>query len=97
LLKGSFSEEEAEDVVIEIVQCEVPLETRVAQRFDLICELGVGISIYNRNLVPFDVSIQIVVRVIHRRSIPFISDARVLHLDACWWLKVNVLRHFFKE
>jgi hypothetical protein len=70
MLKGSFSEEEAEDVVVEMVGCEKPLETRVAQRFDLICELSVRISIDDRNLVPLYVPIQIVVRVICRRSIP---------------------------
>jgi hypothetical protein len=70
LLKGSFSEENAEDVVVKIVGCERLFETGIAQRLDLIGKLGIGISGNHRNLVPLGVSIQLVVRVIRRSSIP---------------------------
>jgi hypothetical protein len=70
MLKGSFSEEDAEDVVVEIVSHEEALETCVTQRFDLVCELGVGISVYDRDLIPLGMPIQLVVRMIHRRSRP---------------------------
>jgi hypothetical protein len=70
LLKGSFSEVDAEDVVVEVICWEKSLEIRVIQQFDLVCELGVGVSVYDRDLVPFGVSIQIVVRMILRSPIP---------------------------
>jgi hypothetical protein len=70
LLKGSFSEEDAEDVVVEVLGCEKPFKTHITQRFDLICKLGVGISVDDRNLVSLSMPIQLIVRVIRRTSIP---------------------------
>jgi hypothetical protein len=94
MLKGSFSEEEGEDVVVEIVRYEGALETYVTQRFDLVCELGVGISVYDRDLIPLGAVDT--ARCSHdppKTSIPRIDDARVLHLDVRRRLKVDVLRH----
>jgi hypothetical protein len=70
LLKGSFSEENAEDVVVKVIHCERPLKTRIPQRFDLVGKFGIWISVNDRNLVPLGVTIQLVVRVIRRSSVP---------------------------
>jgi hypothetical protein len=83
--------------MIEIVRCEGSFETYVTQRFDLVCELGVWISVNDRNLILFGAPIQLVVRMLRQTSIPRIDDARVLHLDVRRRLKVNVLRHGLKE
>jgi hypothetical protein len=66
MLKGSFSEEDGEDVVIEIVRCKGPFETYVTQRFDLVCELGVWISVDDRDLILLGVPIQLVVRMLRQ-------------------------------
>jgi hypothetical protein len=50
--------------VVEIVRCERPFKTRITQRFDLVCELGIRISVNDRNLVPLGVSIQSIIRVV---------------------------------
>jgi hypothetical protein len=96
MLKGSLSEEEGEDVVVEIVRYEKALESGIAKRFNLVCDLGVGISVYDRDLVPLGVSIQLVVRVIRRRSVPRIDNARVLHQEIRRRLIVDVVSHRFK-
>ena len=56
--------------MIEIIGYERSFKTNVTQRFDLICKLGVGVSVNHRNLVPLGVSIQLVIRMIRRSSIP---------------------------
>ena len=74
---GSFSEEEVEDVVIEIVCREEPFELAHRQRVHFVWELGIGISVDDRYLVPLGVSIQLVIRMIRLDgSIPFIDNAR---------------------
>src|SRR3954453_15428664 len=52
MLKGSLSEEQIEDVVIQIVGCEILIERGKRQLFDLVCEVAVGISIDDRDLIP---------------------------------------------
>jgi len=67
--KNSFSEEEGEDEVIEIVRGKGTLKTYVSQRFDLVSYLGIWISVYDRYLVSLGVSIQLIVRMIGQTSI----------------------------
>jgi hypothetical protein len=70
LLKGSFSEVEIEDPVVEIIRWESALEGAQRKSFHLIWQDAVGISVDHRDLVLLGVPIQLVVRVIRRRAIP---------------------------
>jgi hypothetical protein len=90
MLKDSFSEEEVEDPVVEIVCGEGPIESAQRQFTHLVWQDAVGIPVDDRHLIPLDVEIRPIARKLRGVAISGVQDAGILHLDISRRLEVYV-------
>jgi hypothetical protein len=92
-----LSEEEVEDIVIEVVCREEPIELAHWQLSHLVWQVAIGIPVDDRHLVSLDVTIKLVASMSQPASVSRIHDAWIRHLYVVRRLKIYVLRQRLKE
>src|SRR5437868_6530410 len=92
-----LSEEESEDIVVEILCRKMPIKRTIRQIFHYIRKFAVGVTVDDRDLIPFGARIGPIISKLRPRFVAMINDTGILHLNINRRLEIYVLRDSFKE